>query len=316
MRLYLGVDGGQSSTTALVADDAGSVIGVGRGGPCNHLHGPEAIEKFNRVIAGCVSEACLQAGLSTPTVQFAAACFGFSGGPEDKQSLVSALVRSDRYQVTHDAEIALTGATAGDPGIIVIAGTGSMAFGRNAAGRHARAGGWGYIYGDEGGAFDIVRQGLRACLRAEEGWGSATSLQSRLLEATGAASANAMLHAFYTPEYPRSKVASFAPLIGDEADAGDEVARQILRDAGRRLAEMVKGVYTQLFPAKEQVPLSPIGGAFSSSRLRSALAEYVETETRCIVSEPRWNPAAGALLQALRSDGNPNLPRGLELARK
>ncbi len=316
MRFYLGVDGGQSSTTALIADESGAVLGTGRDGPCNHVHGPEAVEKFNRVIGGCVGQACRQAGLAFETIRFSAACFGFSGGPEDKHELVAALIQSERYHVTHDAEVALSGATAGEPGIIVIAGTGSMAFGRNTAGQVARAGGWGYVFGDEGGAFDLVRQAVRACLRAEEGWGTETSLRPQLLEATGTSSANALLHAFYTAEYPRAKVATFAPLIDRAAQAGDEVANRILQQAGAQLAAIVRAVYGQLFKPDERIQVSPIGGAFSSSLLRRYAADEVRSATGCTIAEPKWSPAAGALLQALRADGNHNIPRGMDLSCK
>ena len=90
--------------------------------------------------------------------------------------------------------VALAGAHAGEPGIITVAGTGTISFGRNAAGKYARAGGWGYVYGDEGGGFDIVRQAVRAILRYEEGWGPPTLLTAKLLEATGMKLANDLLH--------------------------------------------------------------------------------------------------------------------------
>src|SRR5438270_3766179 len=125
MRLYLGIDGGQSSTTALIADETGRVLGVGRGGPCNHAHGPEGRAKFFGAISACLSEAFSKAGLQQDGVTFAAACLGFSGGAADKEAYSGELIRSAKYRITHDAEIALLGATASAPGIIVIAGTGS-----------------------------------------------------------------------------------------------------------------------------------------------------------------------------------------------
>ena len=253
----------------------------------------------------------MQAGLDPKTLRFEAACLGFSGGAEDKRALTESLIQSERHSITHDAEIALTGATAGEPGIIVIAGTGSMAFGRNASGDTARAGGWGYIYGDEGGAFDIVRQALRAVLRAEEGWGPATSLQAGLLQATGAPNANALLHRFYGPEYPRSKVASFASLVNKAASAGDEVAIRLLQNAGEQLSELVRGVYQHLFTTAERVVVAPVGGTFLSTTLRTTLEERVRTDPGCTVIEPRWSPATGALLQALRLGGNDKLPHGM-----
>ena len=187
MRLFLGVDGGHSSTTALIADETGRVLGAGTGGPCNHVGAAEGRQKLARAVGECVGAACARAGLDAGSVRFEAACFGMSGGPADKQAILAEILHADRLLVTTDAVIALAGATAGRPGIITIAGTGSIAFGRNAAGKWARAGGWGYIFGDEGGGFDITRQALRAALRYEEGWGPATALHGVLLAETGAA---------------------------------------------------------------------------------------------------------------------------------
>src|SRR5437879_7510575 len=108
-----------------------------------------------------------------------------SGGPEDKAAVIAEILRIGTLVATDDAVIALSGATAGEPGIVTIAGTGCIAFGRNVAGRAARASGWGYIFGDEGAGFDITRQSLRAALRYEEGWGPVTLLHDLLLQATG-----------------------------------------------------------------------------------------------------------------------------------
>src|SRR5947209_922696 len=148
---YLGVDGGQSSTTALISDDSGAVIGRAVAGPCNHVSGPEATEKFRRIVGGCVADCRRGAGLSENIV-FAGVCCGFSGGPHDKDLLTRELAPAERYYFTHDAEIALAGALSGEAGIVVVSGTGSIAFGKNDAGQTARTGGWGYLFGDEGGA--------------------------------------------------------------------------------------------------------------------------------------------------------------------
>ncbi len=216
---FLGVDGGQSSTTALIGDDSGRVVGYGRGGPCNHVAAAQGRAKFTAAIRSCVETACAQAGLDPDSVRFRSACLGFSGGPADKQNILHEILRCGRITVTHDALIALAGATGGEPGIVAIAGTGSIAFGRNAAGQTARAGGWGYIFGDEGGAFDIARQALRAALRFEEGWGPPTSLRQVLLDATGAGTVNDALHCFYTDEFPRDRIATIAPAIDQAAAA-------------------------------------------------------------------------------------------------
>jgi N-acetylglucosamine kinase len=226
-----------------------------------------------------------------------------SGGPEDKEQILASLLRTERLIVTNDAVIALSGAIAGGRGIITIGGTGSIAFGRNAAGQSARAGGWGYVFGDEGGAFDIARQATRAALRMEEGWGPPTILLSALTEATGATNANGVLHLFYTPEWPRSRVAQLAPLVDQAAAAGDAVAAGILTSAAQDLAMLAASVRAQLWEAAGSVVVAYIGGVFRSGRLLERFRSLMELGQGSRVSPPRYGPAEGALLEAYRSAG-------------
>jgi len=299
VKLFLGVDGGQSSTTAIAGDETGRVIGVGHGGACNHLTGPEAREKFTRAIGGAVREALG----GRAEAHFEAACLGFSGGPEDKDALTREIVRAGKYSITHDGLIALIGATGGAPGIVAIAGTGSFAFGRNAEGRTARAGGWGFVFGDEGGGFDLVRQALRAALRFEEGWGPATALRDALLETTGARDANHVLHMSYTDEYPRDRVALLAKLVDEVARSGDGVAREILTGAAQSLATIASAVRRQLFSPDEAVCVSYIGGVFRSEMLLTRFRMLMELHDENRVAAPVHPPAAGALLEAYRIAG-------------
>jgi N-acetylglucosamine kinase-like BadF-type ATPase len=248
-------------------------------------------------------------------VTFRAACFGMSGGPDDKEAILAGVLRTGRLLVTHDAATALAGATAAGRGIVVIAGTGSIAFGRNAAGRSARAGGWGHIFGDEAGAFDIARQAARAALRMEEGWGPPTALRQALLEATSARSANEALHDFYSPAWPRSRVATLAPLVDAAAINGDAVALRILDAAAQDLALLAAAVRGQLWQPSDAVNLAYVGGVFQSGRLLERFRILAEFEEGNHCHPPNHGPAEGALLEAYRSEGlNPELigPRARE----
>ena len=300
---FLGLDGGQSSTTAVIGDELGRVLGVGRAGPCNHVSSAEGQAKFMSVIQACLRTASTDAGLDSSSVRFTSACLGFSGGPADKETLLAHMIRSDRMTVTHDALIALSGATAGQSGLIAIAGTGSMAFGRNSSGKIARAGGWGYMFGDEGSAFYITRQALRAALRSEEGWGPATSLRSVLLQATGAIGINQLLHQFYTPEFPRPRIAALAKLIDEAAENGDATARNILNEGAQQLAILVAAVRVQLFQPGEDARVSYAGGVFRSRILLERFQMLTEMEDGNQVSPPVFGPAAGALLEAYQTAG-------------
>jgi N-acetylglucosamine kinase-like BadF-type ATPase len=308
-RLFLGVDGGQSATVAVIGDEHGRILGTGSGGPCNHVSTSEARERFMSAIGAAV-RAALQAASASPgesgavmETTFDAACFGLSGGPADKEALAREIVRAKRYRITHDAAIALTGATGAEPGVIVIAGTGSIAFGKNAGGETARAGGWGYIFGDEGSAFDLVRRALRAVLRSEEGWGPSTALREALLEAGGATDANSLLHRFYTPEFPRDRIASFAKCVDQTAEYGDTVAVELLSGAAQSLAALAASVRRRLFHNDASVTVSYAGGVFRSRMLLERFKMLVELDGTSAAVPPRDSPAAGALIEACRLGG-------------
>jgi N-acetylglucosamine kinase-like BadF-type ATPase len=300
--IFLGVDGGQSSTTALVGDETGRVLGHGRGGPCNHVKTGDGRAKFVNAISGCVGAALRAAGLAEDA-EFRAACLGFSGGPADKEAILHEILRVETMMVTNDALIALTGATGGAPGIITIAGTGSIALGRNAAGKTGRAGGWGYVFGDEGGAFDTTRQALRAALRQHEGWGPRTVLHDRLLAATGAADANDLLHRFYTTDWPRPQIAQFARLVDEAAGDGDAAAGEIMERQGRELAAFAAAVHGQLFAPGDAVTVAHVGGVWRSGRVRAAFKAALAGIAGLTVGAPKHGPAAGALLDAYRAVG-------------
>src|SRR5215471_8435968 len=103
MRLFLGVDGGQSGTTAVIGDETGRILGTGEAGPCNHATAAEGRAKLERAVTGSVAAACAEAGLDPATVEFEAACFGMSGGPDDKESILGAILRTQKLVVTTDA---------------------------------------------------------------------------------------------------------------------------------------------------------------------------------------------------------------------
>jgi N-acetylglucosamine kinase-like BadF-type ATPase len=306
-KLFLGIDGGQSSTVALIGDGNGVVLGVGQAGPCNHVkdsrRGPA---KLRRAILGAVTAAWRNAPNATKRLPiFESAYFGMSGGPEDKAAIIAQVIRARHLEVTHDAVTALVGATEGRPGIIVISGTGSICFGMNSSGATARAGGWGYVFGDEGSAFDTARQALRASLAMEEGWGPSTALRTRIIEFTGVTDANAVLHAWYTEKFARSHAATFARIVDECAIAGDHVARSILWRAAHELASLVERVRPRLFRPKEEALISYIGGAFKSRIMLNRYKKLVHDQGLNRVVAPALGPAAGALLAAYRlTDGH------------
>ncbi len=299
-RFFLGVDGGQTSTQAVLGDDSGKILTSATGGPCQHISGQDRQEKFRKTIQGLLDDTFEAAGLSRESV-LQAACFGMSGGPDDKRRLLEEITPSDKVLVTTDAEVALAGATNGGAGIIVIAGTGSIGYGRDENGNSVRCGGWGYVIGDEGGSFDIVRRSLRKALAAEEGWGQPTSLLKVLLLATGAQSANELLHQFYTPLWPHERVAQLTKRIAVAADDGDEAALEILSEAGTLLANIGKRIAGMLSKrVNSNLMVYPCGGVFGNEHVLNAFKRSLNSKY-LLVSKPAHNPAQGALLLAYRA---------------
>jgi N-acetylglucosamine kinase-like BadF-type ATPase len=251
----------------------------------------------------CLNNAAARAEIDLAATRFRAACLGMSGGPEDKATLLHELIQAEHLIVTHDGRIALAGAMNGGPGVIVIAGTGSIAYGENERGEGARAGGWGYIFGDEGGGFDIVRQALRAMLREHEGWGPRTALTPALLESTETADANQTLHRLYTPEWPRSRAATLAQTVSRIAEEGDPLAMQILHGAAHSLAILAASVRRQLWSESAAYRVAWIGGVFGSPIVLARFRSLVGLEGNVTLAPPVHSPALGALLLACRSAG-------------
>lgn len=318
MAYFLGVDGGATGTACAVCDDNGRVLGVGHGGPSNHILAPGGEARSRSAVETALRAAEAAAGLRQ--VEFAGAHFGMTGINRDTEAarlfarVAASLLTARSMQVDNDAAVALAGALACRPGVIVIAGTGSVAFGRDSTDREARVGGWGYLFGDEGSGFAIGLAGVRAALRARDRVGPPTTLEERIPQQSGRRLSEIPL-LYYEGKIQRSEVAALAPAVTSAAAAGDSVALSIVMEAAQGLAAVAAAVIGQLTWPDGAVPLAPVGGVFKSGRvilgpLKAALATRAPG---AILVPARLPPAVGALLLALRAAGVPNTPERLAL---
>ncbi len=298
---FLGVDGGQSSTKAAVGDACGRIVGRSSGGPCVHPVSAPAKADLESTLRHLIATAAGSAGLPANT-RFRAACFGLSGLFPEAVSAAAGLARCEAADVVSDAEVALEGATGGGPGIAVIAGTGSIALAREDGSAVSRCGGWGYLFGDDGAAFDIVRQALRKALADEEGWGGRTALSKLFRAATGAGSVNEALHLLYGPDWPRDRVAGLAAEVDRTSNHGDTSARKVLSQAGNRLAVLALRAARALPSRGVRLPVYALGGVFSSCILRTAFERRILAE-QFSLGTPLWDGPAGALLRAYALGG-------------
>lgn len=302
MALFLGIDGGGSKTNCLIGDET-AVLGRGTGGGSNVVRAGE--QPAREALATAIRQACAAANI-TPA-QIERTCVGAAGGarPETAavvRGILAELVSGD-IEVVGDMVIAMEAAFGGEPGVIVIAGTGSIAFGRNSAGHTTRAGGWGFAISDEGSGHWIGRSAVAAAMRANDE--SETQDSSPLLEGIMrswrlttreqiAVAANAA---------PAPDFAALVPAVLSAADAGDATACAVLTQAGVELATLAKIVIDRLFSNAEAVPIAVSGGVFCHCEVvrqvfkKSLRAVYPQVSLDTAVIEP----VKGALVLARKA---------------
>lgn len=306
MRYVIGVDGGQTSTTAVVADESGCLLGIGHGGPANHIHEPGGGERIRRSLSDAIRGALTMADLENARI--AAACLGMTGGGDEAmRALCAPLVPSDTILFGQDTRIALYSVTFGRPGVVVISGTGAASYGLNACGDGASAGGWGYLMGDEGSGYWIALRALNACCRAHDSIGPPTQLLPLLLQHTETPDLRHLHRRVYSGALSRPDIAALSEVVGRAAAAGDATATRILRDAGRELALIVNAVIVKLALQQEPVTVGTVGGVFRAGRfvLRSFREAVKRVAPNANITSARVPSAVGAALMALDELGVP-----------
>ncbi|MBV9848447.1 MAG: hypothetical protein JO250_02050 [Armatimonadetes bacterium] len=302
----LGLDGGGTKTGALVLDLGGIPLGEAAAGPCNIAAVPVA--DALAAVRVAVEAALAVSGKRREDVR--AVCAGIAGfSHAERRRRFRAGLQEEfpdaLISVEPDYTVALTGATDGTPGIVVIAGTGSVAYGENAAGEAHRAGAYGYLIDDAGSGYGVGRAALAAVLRAADGTGEGTALTGRLCAALGLVSVADIIPAVYGGRLDRAAIAALAPAVTDAArEDEDAVARALLMRAGGALARLAEAVAARLFPdAAAAYPVAPIGSLWNAGLplvdvFTRSLARFAPA---AVLSPPRRPPAHGAALRALNA---------------
>jgi len=299
---YLGVDGGGTKTEALIADARGHILGRGMAGPAN----PYFVGR--RSARAALRRAVRAARRAAGHVPLAAAALCVPGLRQYAKAaaLAPALgVPEATLLVEGDDRSTFYGALGGDCGAVVLAGTGSFAMGANRAGEWASVGGWGPILGDEGSGYWIGLQALRAVILAWEGRAPQTMLTPLLLGHLGLTDVAALRPRIYGERQTQRTISGLVPLVAQAADAGDAPAAAIIAEAGRALASLGVTVVRRLALDSPDYALVLAGGV---SRLGPRLHEPFQAAVRAecpaiTLRQPRFSPAVGALLLALRAGG-------------
>jgi glucosamine kinase len=287
--LVVGMDAGGTKTRAFAVTRAGEIVGRGAGGGANLLSSPDP----QGSIAAALREAL--AGRIPDAVVLACAGGEREADRAKGRAILASLLGPDvAVDVTHDAKAALYAGNPAGCGVVLISGTGSIAYGRNDQGVEARCGGWGYLVGDEGSAVWIGQEGLRAASYDHDGRGSPTAITRHLFEDLGAADFNEVLPLLYGKPHPSPAILAATRAVARAFAESDGIAVNIVQRAARSLADMAATVAHTLGLANGPVYLA--GGAFENVRpLEKAVRlELLSALPRAAVEPVGEEPAMGA----------------------
>jgi glucosamine kinase len=288
--IFLGIDGGGSKTSCLIGDEI-SVLGTGMAAGSNVVRVGEA--QARESLGNAIRQACTVANVKLS--QISRVCVGLAGAArleisERIRAIVSELIPG-QIQIVGDMVIALEAAFGSGPGVIVIAGTGSIAYGRNREGEIARAGGWGFAISDEGSGHWIGRAAVMASVRArDENRNEKPPLLESLTKSWHVVTFEELVLAANAT--PSPDFAALFPAVLTLADSGDRIAGDVLSQAGTQLANLAGIVLRCLFPNSGAVPVAMSGGVFGSSALvrqvfyNSLRSEYSDAVLNPSVIEP------------------------------
>lgn len=305
--VVLGVDGGGTHSLALAVNLGGAVLASSRGGSLNFFGSglPSARRNLKTLIAKLRRR--LPPGTEFHRIVVGCAALFSAATPAEKGRLCRGILPPGRTRVVSDGDTACFAATLGRPGIVVIAGTGSVVLARTEQGATARAGGWGHLLGDEGSAYWIAVESIKAAVAAEEAGGPKTALGPAICRRFGVKQLTDLVPAIYRPGFGREELARLAGQLARRPGRRDPVFNAICRRAGFELASLVSAALQRGRFRARPVPVSFIGGVLShNATVRGALASALKPLRGAVRIRPApLAPVAGAAAMALADAGVP-----------
>jgi len=307
MAYWLGFDGGGTKTDCVILNARGEIVGEGHGGPANAMRAgyDVALHSIGKAATEALKAARLQPG------DVAGVCAGLAGaGQRSVVRRVTVFLMHEFpravAQVTTDLEIALEAGVGSGPGVVLIAGTGSAAYGRNTAGETARAGGYGQWIGDEGSAFEIGRRAVAAVARTRDLDAPVTLLAEMIPAVLNCQDWDDLLQRIM--KNPDDVFPKLFPAVAEAANSDDSAAMEILFTSAIGLGHLAMMVVRRLGLKDLEFPLVKCGGVFGKSRKLDALLDSVVTSgaLRAKVSYLEISPAVGAARIAARLSESPS----------
>lgn len=301
--LLLAVDAGATHTRAVIADVNGNVLGKGLAGPANSyaVGKIRSMENLGKATAQALQKSgARRSQISIAVIGSASVDYDGSGAATIARSLKPHLP-STQVLVKPDALVALEGALAGDAGVVIVCGTGSIVLGKDSNEHIVKIGGWGPMMGDEGSAQWVGREALRRSALAVDRTGPPTLLVQRLLQQYKLRSFDRIIDAVYNRHMTPAELGVLAPIVSSAAEEGDKVAREIFRAGAEALA-------MQAAQAVARLKLQPARVSYQGSMFNTGplLLNPLRTKLRRLSPEaklmpPAFSPVAGAFLLALRT---------------
>lgn len=299
--LMIGIDGGGTHSTAVAAWPDGRIAAIAYGGGLNYHN--IGVDTVRRRLHDMVQELCEKAGAPLYRV-----CVGMSAldGPADEHThalFTSDLISREQLDLQSDAYIALMSFTRGEPGMIVICGTGSMLLLRDETGAQHVSGGWGYLLGDTGSGYTLAREGLLAAIDASEGLGYPTALESLACRYFGTSTLRQTIDHIYAPGFTPDRMAGFAQHVLEAADAGDAAACDVLQRNMNRLARQAVCLLDKA-PSARRIGL--YGGIFAhSEKARACFRDTLHALTpQAQICALEYPPEVGAIIHLMQKDGS------------
>jgi glucosamine kinase len=320
MKYVIGVDGGATKTRAVLVSEKGQLLGSSTSGPSNYDDVGISVARENiKLVLQKVSEKT-----PVPPSRVDALFLGIAGIVSNKdRNTIEEIIQGLKLfpnasvNIDHDLRIAHAGGFAGEPGIVIIAGTGSSCYGRNKAGHEWRVGGWGHLLDDIGSSYFLGLQAIIATIRSADKRNPETLLKGAVLNSLRLNETQDIMRRVYHDGLSPVEIASMAPLVTDAAKRGDEVSLQIIQKGTKELAFMVKITAQILGFGTLETKIAFIGGLVQKSAIyKKALTMAIKSEIpEAIFIEPTFPPVLGAALLALEIIGiqqKPELVRALQ----
>lgn len=303
---FIGIDGGGSQTRALISNQAGIILGSGQSGPSNPLSNPS--ETCRQHIEEAIQQAFAARKYESPAaVHLGIAGAGSKKGHDILQAIGETIFdcSQTKLSISHDLEIALEGGLAGNPGLALVAGTGSACYGKNQSGVKVTSGGWGDLVDDAGSGSWIGLQALQACVQQEDGRLPISGLKDRILDQLDIDSMDLFKERIHCKGLTRTERARLAPIVFKSAALGDYAAIDITDRATTELCSLAYANYQKLQLDHPSIVL--IGGLMEEPTFRNLLTAKLKKSVKdALVNRPKFTASAGAVFMALEALGIKN----------